>query len=223
MSKRYTPHFGADPSTGVRVLCMPANQKAFWADGNTVPTDGKAGYEPGCIFQKTNGSAGATLFINEGTALSCDFNPIRTSSNLIVPVTSSTLTLTEALHNNRTMVLDLAGGIAITLPAAAAGLKFRFLVKTTFTGAASIKSVTGADIMIGHALMGNNTDNTVVDWQSVASSTNDTIDLFGTANSTGGIEGQEITIEGLGANLWFVTIRGDAAGSEATPFANTVA
>jgi hypothetical protein len=35
--------------------------------------------------------------------------------------------------------------------------------------------------------------------------------------------GQEIEIEGLAANLWFVKIVGDAAGTEATPFANTVA
>ncbi|MCR4302138.1 MAG: hypothetical protein NUV51_11045 [Sulfuricaulis sp.] len=146
---------------------------------------------------------------------------IRTSR--IVDATGATLTVTEALHNDRTIVLDRAAGIAVTLPVAAAGLKFRFIVKTTFSGAATIKSVAGADIMVGHALMGNNSDNTVVDWQTIAADTNDTIDLFGTANSTGGMAGQEIGIEGLAANLWFVNIRGDAAGTEATPFANTVA
>jgi hypothetical protein len=77
--------------------------------------------------------------------------------------------------------------------------------------------------MIGHALLGNDSDNTTVLWQAVAASTIDTIDLFGTANSTGGIEGQVITVEGLAANLWQVEIVGDAAGTEATPFANTVA
>jgi|688.fasta_scaffold01034_5 hypothetical protein len=141
----------------------------------------------------------------------------------IVNATASTLTVTEALHGNRTIVLDLAAGIAVTLPAAAAGLKFRFIVKTTFTGAATIKSATGADIMIGYALMGNNTDNTVVRWPVIAADTADTIDMLGTGNSTGGMAGQEIEIEGLAANLWFVKIVGDAAGTEATPFANTVA
>jgi hypothetical protein len=102
-------------------------------------------------------------------------------------------------------------------------LKFRFIVKTTFTGAATIKSATGADIMIGYALMGNNTDNTVVRWPVIAADTADTIDMLGTGNSTGGMAGQEIEIEGLAANLWFVKIVGDAAGTEATPFANTVA
>lgn len=144
-------------------------------------------------------------------------------STRVVDCTAATLAVTEADHDGRTIVLDRPAGIAVTLPVASAGLRFRFVVKTDFTGAATIKSVSGADIMIGHALMGNNTDNAVVDWQSVAASTNDTIDMFGTANSTGGLAGQVVTIEGLAANRWLVEIRGDAAGSEATPFANTVA
>ena len=102
-------------------------------------------------------------------------------------------------------------------------MNFRFIIKTTFTGAASIKSVLSADTMIGWAIMGNDLDNTVVSWQSVAASTNDTIDMLGTANSTGGMAGQLVRIEGLAVNLWYVTIYGDAAGTEATPFANTVA
>jgi hypothetical protein len=115
-------------------------------------------------------------------------------------------------------VLDRAAGIGVTLPTASAGLRFRFIIKTTFTGAAYIDVNGGSDIMIGHALMGNNTDNSVVDWQAVASSSIVAIDLFGTANSTGGMAGQEIEIIGLEAGLWWVSMRGDAAGTEATPF-----
>ena len=169
------------------------------------------------LLTTTDTTAAATTATAAEITRACDV------SSRVVNVTSSTLTVTEADHDGKTIVLDLAAGIAVTLPAASAGLKFRFVVKTTFTGAASIKSVSGADIMIGHALMGNDTDNTVVEWQALAASTIDTIDLFGTANSTGGIAGQVITIEGLAANLWYVEIRGDAAGTEATPFANTVA
>ena len=166
---------------------------------------------------------GASGSETQVTATGAEINRACDVSTRIVNATSSTLTVTEADHDGKTIVLDLAAGIAVTLPAASAGLKFRFVVKTTFTGAASIKSVAGADIMIGHALMGNDTNDSVVDWQSLAASTNDTIDLFGTANSTGGIAGQVVTIEGLAANLWYVEIRGDAAGTEASPFSNTVA
>lgn len=165
---------------------------------------------------------GASMNV-DGTSISLDeIKRALSVANRVVTCTASTLSVTEKDHDGRIIVLDRAAGIAVTLPSAKAGLKFRFIVKTDFTGAATIKSVASADIMIGHALMGNNTDNSVVDWQSVAASTNDTIDLFGTANSTGGLAGQEITIEGLAANLWFVSMRGDAAGTEATPFSNTV-
>lgn len=157
------------------------------------------------------------------TATMAEINRAADTSAKIVNCTASTLTVTEALHDKKTVVLDRAGGIAVTLPVAAAGLEFEFIVKTTFTGAASIKSVAGADIMIGHAIMGNDSDNTVVNWQAVAGSTIDTIDLLGTSNSTGGMAGQRIRIKGLAANLWYVEIIGDAAGTEATPFTNTVA
>ena len=164
------------------------------------------------------------LAILDGALITtAELNRIADVSTRVVDATASTLAVTELAHSDKTIVLNRAAGIAVTLPAASAGLKFRFLVKTTFTGAASIKSVAGADIMIGHALLGNDTDNNTVLWQSLAATTNDTIDLFGTANSTGGIAGQVITIEGLAANSWFVEIIGDAAGTEATPFANTVA
>lgn len=169
-------------------------------------------------------ASAAELNIMDGVlATTAEINRATDVSTRTVNATASTLTVTEALHDGKTVVLDLAGGIAVTLPAAAAGLRFRFVVKTTFTGAASIKSVSGADIMIGHALMGNNSDNSVVDWPATAADTFDTIDLLGTSNSTGGMAGQVIEIEGLAANLWLVEIRGDAAGTEATPFSNTVA
>lgn len=156
-------------------------------------------------------------------ATTAEINRAADTSTRVVNVTTATLSVTEALHDGKVLVLDRAAGIAVTLPTPAAGMRFEFLVKTTFTGAASIKSSSGAHIMIGHALMGNDTDNTVVLWQSVAASTNDTIDLFGTANSTGGIAGQRIVVTGVSATEWHVEITGDAAGIEATPFANTVA
>jgi hypothetical protein len=220
--------------------------------GDTVPTAATAGYAPGCIFQKSNGSAGTTFYVNQGSNTSClfvatpDFTGLTSSmtelnildgvlataaelnraadvSTNIVNCTTSTLAVTELEHDKKTIVLDRAAGIAVTLPVASAGLDFEFLVKTTFTGAATIKSVSGADIMIGHAIMGNNEGNSVVNWPAVAADTFDTIDMLGTGNSTGGMAGQRIRIKGLAANLWYVEIIGDSAGTEATPFANTVA
>ncbi len=233
----YKPNAAAG---GLYVMQKIAGYGITQAAGLTVPADGQAGFAPGCTFVDVDAAAGSQFFINDGDATSCDFDAIvfgalglnataaeinRTAdvSTRIVPCTTSTLVVTEALHSGRIIVLDLAAGIAVTLPAAAPGLDFTFIIKTTFIAAATIKSVSGADIMIGHATMGNDSNNNTVDWQSLASSTNDTISMFGTANSTGGIEGQRITIKGLATNLWWVEIQGDAAGTEATPFQNTVA
>ena len=207
----YTP-----PELGAITDVTPGTQaaeKAVIADANVNTGVSK-------VTALHIGASGSEI---EVLATPTEINRAADVSTRIVNATSSTLAVTEAAHDGKTIVLDRAAGIAVTLPVASAGLKFRFVIKTTFTGAASIKSVAGADIMIGHALMGNDSDNTVVDWQALAASTIDTIDLLGTGNSTGGIAGQVITIEGLAANLWYVEIRGDAAGTEATPFANTVA
>lgn len=142
----------------------------------------------------------------------------------ITEVTSATLTVTAAEHAGKTIALNRAAGIAVTMPAATGtGNVYKFVVATTFTGAATIKSVVGTDVMIGHAIMGNNTDNTTVRWPALSSDTFDTIDLLGTSNSTGGIEGQVIVMTDISATEWLVEIVGDAAGTEATPFANTVA
>ena len=175
------------------------------------------------VMNEVTASA-AELNLTDGLlATTAELNNVADGSNRILEVAAASLTLTEASHSGRIMMLNRAAGIAITLPVAAPGLHFRFIIKTTFTGAATIKSVSGADIMIGHAIMGNNTDNTTVRWPAVASDTYDTIDMLGTANSTGGMAGQTIEIIGLEGNLWHVAIVGDAAGTEATPFANTVA
>lgn len=50
--------------------------------GITVPTDGTSGYAIGCIFKHDDGSGGATLYVNEGTATSCDFNLVISEDNI---------------------------------------------------------------------------------------------------------------------------------------------
>ena len=241
---------GAASAAILKTLIAPQVGRDTLADaiGYVTNAGAPSGVTPDFIGQRLFDTSGSQFYIAYGTAsgewspmgdnslsatelaildgaliTTAELNRVADVSTRVVDCTAATLAVTEADHDGRTIVLDRPAGIAVTLPVASAGLRFRFVVKTDFTGAATIKSVSGADIMIGHALMGNNTDNAVVDWQSVAASTNDTIDMFGTANSTGGLAGQVVTIEGLAANRWLVEIRGDAAGTEATPFANTVA
>lgn len=189
------------------------------------------GTQASCDFNLLTGvdlsgltATAAELNLNAGqVATAAEVNRSSDMNTRVVDCTASTLTVTEALHDGKVVTLNLAAGIAVTLPVPVAGMWFRFVVQTTFTGAASIKSVAGTHIMIGHAIMGNDSDNTTVMWQALAASTFDTINLFGTANSTGGIAGQTIDIKALSSTVWMVEIQGDAAGTEATPFENTVA
>ena len=46
------------------------------AHGLVVPTDGDEGYAPGCLFHHTDGGDGTSLYVNEGTKASADFNAI---------------------------------------------------------------------------------------------------------------------------------------------------
>ena len=69
-------------------------------------------------------------------------------NNLITDVeniTAATKTLTAA-DTGTTSLLNRAGGIVITLPTAAAGLKFKFIIGTTFTGTFSIDGASANDI-----------------------------------------------------------------------------
>jgi len=48
----------------------------LFASGTTVPSDGAAGYQTGCLFQHTDGGAGTALYVNEGTVTACDFDAV---------------------------------------------------------------------------------------------------------------------------------------------------
>ena len=48
----------------------------YLAAGTTVPTDATGGFGIGCIFIHTDGGVGTTLYANEGSTTSCDFDAI---------------------------------------------------------------------------------------------------------------------------------------------------
>lgn len=59
----------------VNILSTDVDGQVTLAEGATVPTDGDAGYAAGAIFRKNSGNAvGSTVYINEGSKSSADFN-----------------------------------------------------------------------------------------------------------------------------------------------------
>ena len=55
---------------------VEADKKIILDQGNTVPTDGSAGYAVGALFMHRDGGSGTALYINEGTETASDFNAV---------------------------------------------------------------------------------------------------------------------------------------------------
>lgn len=137
----------------------------------------------------------------------------------LVSVTAD-VTLTSASHAGRTMVLDVASGATVTLPAATGtGNVYKFFVKTTVTSNNYIIQVASADDTVaGVAIVANDTDNSASIFETAA--TSDTITLNGT--TTGGILGGQVELQDVTSGVFSVVARGAATGTEATPFSAAV-
>jgi hypothetical protein len=144
-------------------------------------------------------------------------------SNGLVAATAASLDLTSAAHAGRTVTIDRAAGMVITLPAATGtGDIYRLIVKTTTAGTTTVKvnATPGTDTMIGNATLYQDAADTVVGF--AAGATADTITLYVASSTTGGIAGARLTIQDIAAGLFHVDYISDAGGTEATPFSATV-
>ena len=137
----------------------------------------------------------------------------------LVSVTAD-VTLTSASHAGRTMVLDVASGATITLPAATGtGNVYKFFVKTTVTSNSyKIQVASADDTMAGVAIVANDGGATASIFETAAAS--DTITLDG--STTGGILGGQVELQDIASGVFSVAIRQAATGTEATPFSAAV-
>lgn len=141
------------------------------------------------------------------------------SAGRIANVTSSTVTITEETHEGLVVTLNRAAGIAVTLPAATGGGgRYRLIVGTTVTSNSTTIKVVGNDIMVGFALLSQDSADTAVMFETAADS--DTITFDG--STTGGVAGAIVELIDIAADTWHVQVRGAATGTEATPFSATV-
>lgn len=138
----------------------------------------------------------------------------------IVATTATTLTVTAALHADRTVVVNSAAPIAITLPQAlGTGNKYRFFVGVVATGTAhTIKVANATDVLSGYALCVTTTTDNAEGFKTTA--TDDTISINGTTK--GGVVGDVIEIEDVATGVFSVQMRTAPTGTEATPFSATV-
>ena len=96
-------------------------------------TDETLGQVETCIVSAVTADGAATI-------------ALRQSVNGETVITTNVITADES---GKTFFLSLAGGFTSTLPAHAAGLKFKFVVKTAPTTAYIITTDSGTDTMIG--------------------------------------------------------------------------
>lgn len=162
------------------------------------------------------------LMINSAGSGTTEVEVLDVNGNTPVSVTGATVTL-GATHIGRTTVLNRAAGIVVTLPAATGtGAKYKLVIGTTFTGAASVVVPNATDYMIGTAVLFQDGGDTVVGFATANTGTvateSDTITLFATGNTTGGFKGAIVELEDIASAIWNVRYISDAAGTEATPF-----
>ncbi len=220
---------------GTGIIARDPGLGILLAYGRTVPS-AVQGYSVGGIFIDVDAAAGSQVYINEGTLASCTFNVLAFGatgllatadelnraadvSTRIVNCTASTLALTVALHEGKTVTLNRAAGIAISLPdstaAATLGAKFRLFVGTTVTTTSTITITRdGTATFFGQLFQLADGGDTLAAYELPGS----TIITLGTsANTTGGTKGDTIELQCVASGVWHVIGYTTAAGSEASP------
>ena len=170
-------------------------------------------------------SIGATGSEIEVTATPAEIVRVCDKSASVVTGGGSTLTITEALHGDRVIVIGKTDGETVTLPAATGtGNKYTFIIGVAATSNANIIKVANAtDVFDGSQALGRDTDAegaTGYTWG--AETGDDTLTMSGTA--TGGKVGDRIEVIDYKAGFFSVIAHlNQSGGSEVTPFSATVA
>lgn len=99
---------GMYPADDTEIVIHRVPEGISHARGPSVPSDGATGYINGCIFQHMDGAAGATLYVNEGTETSADFNLVLTDSNYDITTAEDAGDIVD--HIDATEASGTAGG-----------------------------------------------------------------------------------------------------------------
>ena len=130
----------------------------------------------------------------------------------------ATLTVSQALHDNRIILLDDLAGTAVSLPAATGtGMNLTFIVSVMPTRSAhTIATDSDSDEFVGHTYqVDTDTSDTLAAYPAIAADNFDTISMNGT--TTGGLIGDWIELVDILTGNWAVRINTNANGTVATP------
>lgn len=166
------------------------------------------------LLTTTDGTAAATTATAAEITRTCDVSTRQV-------LAGSTLAVTEALHDGKTILFDQLAGSVCTLPAAAgSGARFRFATYVIATSNSHIVKVANAtDIFVGSISVSDAADDSLTLFSTTSSS--DTITLNRT--TTGSVRiGELIELEDIKVGFWAVRGHLIGTGGEATPFSATV-
>ena len=130
-------------------------------------------------------------------------------------ITSATKSV-ESTDSGTVYTLNRAAGIVVTLPTAAAGINYTFIVGTTFTGAGQINTDNSSDLFSGFAYLFDPATATDNNTFIPDASDDDTIDLGSAAQ--GWLVGGIIRLVATSASVWHCEAYLHGDGSLATPF-----
>lgn len=144
-----------------------------------------------------------------------------------VAITAATVTFSQETHGGRPIYLNRAAGIVATLPPAlGTGDVYKMYVGATTTGTTTVKVPNATDYMIGVATLYQDAGDAVIGFATANTGTvateSDTVTLFATGNTTGGIKGAVLELTDLATAVWSVQYVSDAGGTEVTPFSAAV-
>jgi hypothetical protein len=169
--------------------------------------------ELGLIDGVTAGEITASKVVTAG---SDSMVPLR--RHVIADAAAVTLT---AADSGALVVFDKADGATITLPTAAAGLYFDFIVHTTGTSSNNKVITASASEFIKGVLKSVDTDtgNAIAIDQAGNGTTHVAITMNRT--TTGGITGTHFRLTAISATIWMVDGFNFGSGTVATPFATS--
>lgn len=130
-------------------------------------------------------------------------------------------TLTQILHDSKTVLWDTAAGTILTLPAATGtGMRLRCVVSVTVTSNDHTLVCVGTDEFNGHCIQTDtDTTDTLASYPALAGDNFDVITLNGT--TSGGLIGDWFEVEDIVTGVWAVRGQINSTGTVVTPFSTT--
>lgn len=171
----------------------------------TVSTTVSGGASPTITITAADSSSTTVTFAaTDGLGYSRSGNTITIGrGDETINAISVDTTLTAADSGN-TYHVDASAGLDITLPSAAPGINFRFIINTvTGTGATNITAGSG-DYVYGKALVTSNSATGQSRVQTEARGTNDTVTLDPDSANSGCREGDVIEVLAVDSTNWLV-------------------